>query len=617
MSIELDAVVLSNEIRIAEDRTRKQLEPLRDIQNQYVGGYFGGRTAEAYIRENHWHEWIATNLPLYYMNAPRVKTTSRVRGPMRVRAEAVARGIGEGVNETIERTDFDAEAFYCAHDFAFCHAVMLVTLESYVLNVPMPPDVMHGGPWSMPVPTMRPRAERILPNRFIFDPLTVVVNKARWMGHISEYDPDDLRKKGKQDGWDQAMIEAAIRDVEADLPEREENEMPERAEIIAYDIWIRGVQPDPELGPDQGYHGAICTVGKDDEGTGAGVFLRRPVPYKGPPCGPYVVGGAYGVTDSPWFLSPLVSDAPQVDELNTQAEVIADGMANYKRGIAVDSAQQDLAEKWTENKDSTVLAIAGLAENKNAIQQIETGGVTPQMYQAHIFLHERLQRKSGQSQNKSGRITDSTASEASIVQANTNVRSEFLSKRFTKFIRQVVWVMAWQFFHNELIYFTPVGSEEEPFIDETTGMPMEAPVMVGGAMGDDGFSFEDIKLSIEPYSMERVDQNMLQQNWMAMADFVLKTVPIMRQFPEVDWKRLYEKGGDVLNDPEFGDIIKFEMMQLMTGLMMGAPLSSSQGAPQTQSQPAPSRQGQQPGPQQGAMVRQSRVPQAAQNGGMR
>jgi hypothetical protein len=71
--------------------------------------------------------------------------------------------------------------------------------------------------------------------------------------------------------------------------------------------------------------------------------------------------------------------------------------------------------------------------------------------------------------------------------------------------------------------------------------------------GFDG-SFDDMELSIEPYSMQRVDEATMQARSMQM----LQTLPglgaAVVQYPFLPWKQILGKAGKVMNWPELEGI---------------------------------------------------------------
>lgn len=571
-------------------------DEIHPLIQQYAGEIVTG-AEDAKFRENHYFEWLSTNLPLYYMRAPRLRATSHLDS---IEAESATIAIESEINRTLLKYGFDEEALMVAYDFAFAYGIFCVTGQDY------------GYDPQIGMKTWRPRPQRIAPERFIYDPLcTSTWDHASWLGHMIVLSPEAFEAMAENgEGWDLAAIRAAGDDARNDLPGRnwiaDEQEAPDRQEIVAYSIWLRDVQPDESKGPEDGYHGAVCVVA-DSDNEGYERFLRKPVPFKGPACGPYAWVGCYTVSNSPVPMGPLQAQSLNVRELNTATDVIMRGMENYKRGVAVDQANDDLIDAIQNQPDTRVWPVQGLNANQNTLKSIEIGGVTEQMMTAYTILRERLDRNSGMHEAQRGKITGGTASEVSIAQANADVRISFIKERFTRGIRRVLEIMAEYYLIDSGIAFRVNPDQRQPIIDPETGMPMPTPVFIGGVTGDDadgdGLGIDDLDLQIEPYSMEHTNQSLMQERWIQMVELLLKVGPAMQAMPWIDWTRVLEKGGDVLNDPEFGSLVNTAMLSLVQGVgpqiggqvMQGPP---NQLALTGQTQPPQFGAGRMQGPQQ-------------------
>ena len=539
---------LYQEIESAERFRDSHLEHYGDLMKDYVGPMYGGLDVEEFAPENHVYEYLSLTVPRLIHDNPRVRVTSR----RPVSQGDVAKAIEHGINRWVRDTNVRSVIQRTAYDTLLTYGVVLTS------QAPMPgqdPQAKYKSYW--------PNCYRISPKRFIIDPVAISVPEARYMGHMWVRDKEDLIEESKLDpSWNGDVIENLSESWEHDdlgKGKSRDREVPERHEVVAYDLWVPEIQLKNSPGPEFGFHGTIFTVAAGGDYYGEkdskkSDFIREPRPYYGPPTGPYTMYGAYYVPDSPYPLSPIMASAGQMNELNDHIRSASASAANYKRLILVDSKNKKLVQDVKSQPHDFVVPVEGL--DNDSVIQMELGGITNQQVSYIQMARDRLDRNSGIHDAMRGNVTgDATATEVSIAQGSSTMRLAYIRQQFQESVRNTLMKVSW-FMHNDDRVAFPLGA------DAADQLGMGEPWFVGGM--DDSGSFDDLELEVDAYSMERVNEGLRQHRAMEAFQIITHVASAMPQMPYVDWNGMLNKLGDSMNMPDLSGLIDSEMLgQLM------------------------------------------------------
>jgi hypothetical protein len=208
-----------------------------------------------------------------------------------------------------------------------------------------------------------------------------------------------------------------------------------------------------------------------------------------------------------------------------------------------------------------------------------------------------------------------TATENAIAAEASTARMAFIKQQFTDAVTDMLRKVAWYMYHDDRIVF-PVGDEIQnqnemaAMMQQTQGMMgaamggMQPQQMVGGlpsvppkkdsAPSEDvfeprgepwyqggvtqemsGYSFKDLDLDIEPYSMERTSEQQQQRRMMELVQIVTQILPAAMQAP-VDLQAMMNAIGNMANVPELARIIDLKAARILQSQMLqGVQIQSS------------------------------------------
>lgn len=414
-------------------------------------------------------------------------------------------------------------------------------------------SVIEPQPWQDPRPTpvFWPQCYMIEPDRFFFDPLCTWYGGARFAGHKYVRDRADLIEEAEDRpelGWNIDAIKELADDSGVETLKRGGKQSHTRKEVVLYEVWVPEVQTqDPQLG----FHGTLYTIAASPGGEKGGEYVREPRPFYGPRWGPYTLFGVYPVPGDPYPLSPFQAIRMQSQDLNDVVRSTNKAIREYKRLVLCSAENPDLALKL-KKPDNIVLTVKGFA--KDQVEQLELGGVTEQhMKQLELTL-SRLDRNSGINQTYQGKITGATATEIAVADSSAEASLSYIKQEFADAVVQIGESAAWAMYHDDRIQFPLDEEAAMAFPDPMTGMPMNEPWFMGGAhFTQTGERFEDLECEIHPYSMERLNDALVRAQYSEMMQLALEAAAVIPTAPFFDWKRLFDKGGEVMNDPQFGE----------------------------------------------------------------
>ena len=549
--------------RLRDDHTRSMSEQV----NKFTGPYYKekGGLYEGYAAENHYYEFISLVVPRLVFDNPRVRVETRRPGTQ----GTVAQAMRHGINRWIRDADFRKVLTDLATDMCFNFGVALVTEE---VNKGLKP----AGDTQTPSTPMWPVCTRIPQHRFFVDPVAQTLDEARFIGHKWVRDKEDLlqmAEEKKDEGWNPEAIEAMTVSTDHEELGRANKDMPDRDEVVCYEVYVPEVELDDSLGKENGFNGTIYTiaVSVDDEDEKA-AFVRDPRPYYGPRWGPYTVFGIYKVPNQLYPLAPLVAIEGQVEELNRHAEAASVSAEMYKKLILVDNTDPKFVQRVKDSEDNYVIPVSGLERQR--VVQAEIGGMTQQQLSYLQVARDRLDRNSGITDAQRGNIEGrGTATEVTVAAEASTIRMAFMKRAFSDAVQHVLKTVAWFMYHDDRVVM-PLGAEAGQ------EMGVEEPWLVGGDHDPEGnSSFDDLELEIDPYSMERTTEGSHQRRTMEMYNLLLQSAPMIPQMPFLNWKEIFSRLGDALNQPDLAALVDVDMAMSMAQMEGVEPQAERQGQP--------------------------------------
>jgi len=553
--LDVSAKNLYEEVCSAERFRDAHLSRVPSMVENYVGDSY--RTdLNGQWSENNYYEFIRLTTGKIIFDNPKTRVKTRRPATQRLVAQAMQYGLNRWVRDVKLRRLL--KRVYAAQ--CFCYSVVQTVIEPQPWMDPRKASMPH---W--------PQCYVIESDRFGFDPLCTWFGAARYSFHKFVRDKEDLLDEAEMHpemGWNTDAINAIGADSGIENLKRggsSDRQSLTRKEIVLYDVWV----PEMETGdPQMGFHGTIYTIAaspSSDRNGGDYGYIREPRPYYGPRWGPYTLFGVYPVPGDPYPLAPFVATRPQSQDMNDVARSTNKAINEYKRLVLCSAENPDLAMKL-KKPDNLVLTVKGF--NKDQVEVIEIGGVTEQHLKQLEIMLARGDRNIGISQTQQGKVTGATATEIAEVGAAASDSLSYIKQEFTDAVVQVLDSAGWALYHDDRIEF-PLGEDAAAaLVDPMTGQSMVEPWFAGGShLDDSGAKYDDLELEIEPYSMERMNEALMRAQYAEMMELAIASAAVIPTAPFFDWKKLFDKGGEVMNDPTFGEFYNAEtanVMQMMT-----------------------------------------------------
>ena len=562
--LKTDAKNLFTEIEHAENLRDAHLAAMAEQVDKFTGPHYANGQSE-YVPENHYYEYVSLMVPRLIFDNPRVRVSSRRAGTQQDVAEALRHGLNRWCRDSDVRKLLTLVATDCLFNFG----VLLVTEE---INQTLSSHEQTEGK-SKP---MWPAVTRVPQKRFFVDPLATNIHEARFMGHKWVRDKEDLISEARNNpdaGWNADAIEQISEGTGVDELHERAN-VPDRGEIVAYEVWVPEIEDADTLGPDGGFHGTIYTLavgGDTTEDERRTVMIREPRAYYGPRWGPYVFFGMYPVPDSIFPLSPISAVEGQVEDLNRHVLAAAHSAENYKKLVFTDATDPRLQQKVKEN-DDYVIPIQGM--DKQKMVQAEIGGMT-QTQMAYIeAARDRLDRNSGIQEAQRGNVEGrGTATEVQIAEQAATIRLAFQKQQFQDAVERILRTVAWYLYYDDRIAF-PLGQEA------ANDLGLVDPWLVGGSHDDEsGATFDDLELEIEPYSMERTTEGTQQRRAMEVVELITNLAPMIPQAPYINWPEMFTMLGDAMNLPNLEQLVDTDLAMTLAGMQILTPQGSGQADP--------------------------------------
>jgi hypothetical protein len=579
---------LWREINGAEKHRDHRIKKLGEITKAYHGPAYdpGG---SKYDSENFAYELVSWMVPQMVFNNPKVRAKSR-RGD---KQQDVAEALGRGLNRWVKDVEFRKTLLPLAVDTMLSWGTALVTMEDNerVRDIPAPSARLDRGQWQAmesekdpqeQAQPMWPVVTRIPPHRYFRDPAALQPDESRFEGHTWIRDKEDLLLLAEEDStWIKDNIIHLATPEDVDDQTRKGKEIPERGEVLAYEVWIPEVEldsfPDDTEGApstDEGFHGTIYTIAVRPAGSGnqeAVDYIRQPRPFFGPRWGPYCTFGVHSVPDDPYPLSPVMAVKPQADELNRMGTALTRSAERYKRVFPYDAKDSATAKALREAEHDVWLPIQGFDPDKFLASSIEVGGLTDQILAHRNDRRALLDRVSGFTDMQRGAVTGGvTATESTLADSNSSIRTGFIKQQFQDGALAILRTVAWYMYHEDSVVF-PLAPEDVADMGFEPGLDLW--YRGGEHESESGYTFDDLEVEIEAYSMERTDEGLRQRRMAEGMTVLASFFPWMAQVPNGPWKELWGLYGDVMNQPEFADLGRMfaDSMAQMGGMPMAAP----------------------------------------------
>jgi hypothetical protein len=566
---------------------RKLAVMARQVE-RYVGPFWDGKgqeadSEEAYSPENTYFEYLSAMVPRLVFRNPRVRVSSRRIGPQQDVADAVRHGL----NRIVRDQHLDVTLRDLAVDMLFSWGVALVKEEPREGVVLAEDDPIY------PANPTWPKVERVPQHKFFVDKEAYSMDTARFRGHEWRMDKDDLIERAKEhpeEGWNLAEIDNLATDDDETsqyfhgLPhERHDGARTARQQVHCYDVWFPEIELEDSPGKGQGFYGTIYTIAVRQANTTGGLlydadgekmpptaptagFIRKPRPFYGPRTGPYTVFGCYYVPDSVFPLSPLVATEGQIMDLNDQVSAATRAMQRYKKMIGVPSAAA--AAKIKNNPDGYVVQLP-FEMGKPQFAEMEIGGHSDRQLEHMQITKERVDRTLGMDETMRGNTSGgATATEHTLANESAMARMSEIKESFTKATVNLLESMAHYMYYSDTVVF-PMGDEvlEAYDIKSPEGQSIQPWYRGGEEDHGSGYSFYDLELEIEPYSMERSSEGMVQQRAIQRHELVTGSLEYMERFPDFPWKQHFKDMGDSLNQPNMDALVPEEMLNRLAEQM--------------------------------------------------
>lgn len=586
-----------DEIQSAEQYRSSLLEGYQERVEGYVGPFWRNADSERLLNpENHAHELVSLLAPQLVFGNPRTRIASTRQGEH----QAVAKALEFGVNRWVKQSRMRRLNEKLAVDYLFNWCVARITRE------PVP-----GTSREFDDPPKWPSLVRVAPDEFLCDYHARSPENWEWAGHRCRMLKSDLLAMAdEEEGWIREEVQKlaeddfAAEDHDVLYEMTQPRDMPKRGYVEYYEIWCphwdpdalegheRALIPHDEEPLDEGdehlFNGWLFYVAmaKDDAGSKYSAFIRKAQRFFGPRTGPYRMGGAYVVPDSVAPLSPVTATEAQAEFLNKHTLAAGDAADRYKKLVVVNSSERRLQQAVASMENHGVLPLDGF--ERGQVEEVELGGLTPQHLAILDWARNTLDRNSGIHEAMRGNVTGAaTATENEIAASSSSTRVGFLIQKFRDFVAGMLEDVAWYLYHDDEVEFA-LGEEAQGkffrVVQTPMGpvrMPIQEAAFRGGASGEEGGSFDDLDLEIEPYSMERTTHGLQQLRFQQLLEFVLGAGQAMPMMPHVQWKPILDMAGEFMNQPDLGSYFDLDaarqLGQQMQEAGAGAPLG--QGGP--------------------------------------
>ena len=553
-----DTDLARREIEAARSLTRRMISNFQRQQNHYTGPYwqtteglqsFGADEGQDSQDGTHF-EFVALMMARLAFRVPRVAVTSSRAGAQ----EEIAVATKHALNRVIRDSNYRQVQRQSALDYLFNYSVM------HLSRVESP---LYGGE-ETEINPMWPEANRIPQKHYFRDPLAQDdAAMVRYEGHDTFLDKEDLLRIAKEENeseskedlkWDlDSLGSVAEGEVEYDG----KVDVPDRQQVRLTTVWVRGYEDSDHPGSDEGYHGTVFYYAGSPDDDDQAMLLVKQEPFYGPPWGPYYMGTAYHVADSPFGLAPLTAAESQIREQQRHAKAVGDSAASFKKLLFVDSPDNTLGNRVANSPHLHVHNVAGLERNR--MVEATFGGADTQSVQYLQLCRNRVDRMLGISEAMRGVASGAaTATESALAGQAGDIRIAWVQGSFVELHERLFRGMAWYLYHDNEVSI-PLSREAS----EELGMNPDIELVYKGGDEDrkSGFAWADLELNIELRSTEHEsDEAKLAKN-QAGSQFLMSICQMAPAAPWVDWEAVLREQGEALGLPRLHEKWDAELYQ--------------------------------------------------------
>jgi hypothetical protein len=583
--IDTKAENLMREIETAISEKNQRLEFLKDSHARYQGPDRARASTEDQSPENLDFQFLARRVPQMAFDVPTVRCDS----PLVEIADDVA-SFDRAMNRWTHSSNLRQICVQSAVNFNFAWECLLVSRRP---AVELGEVAMQGGQGVPQWPYLTSIGE--LGFR---DPLAKNPYDMRFAGHPIVADKENLLARcddAPEEGWIRSAIEAMTEDAGLEKVGRHATRNgPTRNEVTYYQVWVADAEIDWETEclvegkpyPEEKryrYNGKlyyIATVlSSDGKKSKTAGMIREPVPYFGPPTGPYVFFGEHIVPNDPYFMGTLTANGSSIRFLNQATKVLNRGIRTYKQIAIINDVAEGLEEIIKNAGDQTAHTVAGFESNHVAMLQL--GGVTTQMVAGVEIIQNRTDRGLGMDDGQYGRADDDASATAVAVAADSaGALSDWAKSQFIDGIQRALEIVGFFLWYDEE-FVMPISIQDAIAMGDPItkyvkrdksgamvygpdGLPViEQPILAGGT--DKERSYASLELTIEPFSMERMSMAVAARNAMTLTNTAATLAPLFQQNPAINGRVLMKALAKYTRIPEMEYIFDWNVMAEMLG----------------------------------------------------
>lgn len=527
----LDPKQLSTEVDFHARECAAFVKGIDDQIARYTGpAHRGSVKPNDYDPEAVIYETVSLMMPKLVYSAPRVFVKSRLGAA----GEDEAHLMEQAWNRWIADTKYVRVLELVTLDALFRFGVLFTTMrprEGFLPGEADPVGSKQDVVWI-------PRPYRISPKRYVFDTLAETERQARFRGHKNVRDRSTVLREAKEMpemGWNvdlvKRMTEERSNDYQRDLGQKQL----QRDEIAYWEIHVPEYELEESPGPDHGFNGTLFTIPVGSP-LSEKEWLRKPMPFYGPPTGGYSVCGFHPVTDDPFPLAPFVAGECAARDVSDSARALNRNMRRRKKIVLVDKADPELGNVIKTAVDGGVYGV-NVDGIRNRAVDFELGVPTEAQVAALQIKRDRADRIFATTEAKRGNVTGiGTASENVIANEASNTRIGYMQRRVREFALDGLTVAGWYLYHG-------IRIDEE----QRTHFPLgDGSAFMAGAKSFVG-GYDAMELEIGLRSMEMQSQEAVAQE----TNEIVENVGTIAQMPPwVDQRGLADLVGRRRGWPE-------------------------------------------------------------------
>jgi hypothetical protein len=510
--------------------------------------------------------WIIANA---LSGLPRVRCKSAMPDE---RGKMAAYAMTQALNRLSHEMKMRARLKPMLVDLTIGYGIQQVALDDHpgMFMSQIPPQVTGGRGVGSP---KRPTPVRHSQDLWGLDPAADDMSEAEFQYHVEQIPLDKLKEWAsvEGDGWDMEAIEGLMKGRDKQRGSdtgREGKPAPMRDFVNVWYVFLPFEQVDGHI-PQHGYNGKWLTLGSINSSGGGGSrmsdakeMIREPQPARVHPDGPYLQWGNMPVPGEPYMLGPITAAHELLKELEDMDAILSRRGRAGKHGLMFDTDATEIAQAMKQLEELGFAGVKGFDPEK--VKEIQMWGIDPETLAWRDDRDRLANRMLAFSEQDRGEATPGTlATVAAIAKQGGSTRLKLLITDIIAKTAEMYERMAHQIWYEEEVMIQIPGPGG--------GAPMW---FVGGPTA--GLTFNDLQLSIEPFSMEITDEATHRQNTLLAHQEMSGAIPLMVQSgaPPQVWEELFTPLGDAFHMPDMG-----ERAGRIAGMLAGAEVAPMTGGP--------------------------------------